>query len=86
MAKTEKCLKKILNWEKQKTKLQDEIAREKERITKLRHKLIEVEEAQRETEVSLNNLYLPFEEPVSFAVFSLSTKWKRLLNCITSHH
>lgn len=46
VAKREKCLKKILNWEKQKAKLQNEIAREKERITKLQHKLIEVVGAQ----------------------------------------
>lgn len=79
VAKREKkCLRKILNWEKQKAKLQDEIARENEKITKLQRELIEVVEAQKETEVLLNILYLAFEEPVSFTVFSKCTKLKHI--------
>lgn len=46
-----KCLKKLLAWEKQKAKLQDEIADEKEKIKELRRCLAMVEQAQKETEV-----------------------------------
>ncbi|XP_043807063.1 MND1-interacting protein 1 isoform X2 [Manihot esculenta] len=51
VAKREKkCLKKLLAWEKQKTKLQDEIAGEKEKIKELQRCLAMVEQAQKEAE------------------------------------
>ncbi|WCJ20658.1 RING/U-box superfamily protein [Euphorbia peplus] len=51
VAKREKkCLKKLLAWEKQKAKLQDEIADEKEKIKELRRCLTMVEQAQKEAE------------------------------------
>ncbi|XP_065877340.1 MND1-interacting protein 1-like [Euphorbia lathyris] len=51
VAKREKkCLKKLLAWEKQKAKLQDEIADEKEKIKELRRCLAMVEQAQKEAE------------------------------------
>ncbi|KAG8634120.1 hypothetical protein MANES_17G014100v8 [Manihot esculenta] len=51
VAKREKkCLKKLLAWEKQKTKLQDEIAGEKENIKELQRCLTMVEQAQKEAE------------------------------------
>ncbi|KAF2316325.1 hypothetical protein GH714_041666 [Hevea brasiliensis] len=51
VAKREKkCLKKLLAWEKQKTKLQDEIAGEKEKIKELQRCLAIVEQAQKEAE------------------------------------
>eukprot|EP00257_Ricinus_communis_P016815 XP_015575100.1 MND1-interacting protein 1 [Ricinus communis] len=45
-----KWLKKLLAWEKQKTKLQDEIADEKEKIKELQRCLAMVEQAQKEAE------------------------------------
>ncbi|MBA0762212.1 hypothetical protein Gotri_024752, partial [Gossypium trilobum] len=45
-----KCLKKLLAWEKQKTKLQEEIADEKEKIKELQRCLARVEQDQKETE------------------------------------
>ncbi|KAK8578911.1 hypothetical protein V6N13_142167 [Hibiscus sabdariffa] len=51
VAKREKrCLKKLLAWEKQKTKLQEEIADEKEKIKEFRRCLTQVEQDQKETE------------------------------------
>ncbi|KAJ8754421.1 hypothetical protein K2173_002872 [Erythroxylum novogranatense] len=46
-----KCLKKLLAWEKQKTKLQDEIADEKEKIKELQRCLEIVQQAQEDAEV-----------------------------------
>lgn len=51
VAKREKkCLKRLLAWEKQKSKLQDEIGKEKQKIADLQKELLEVEEAQKEAE------------------------------------
>ncbi|XP_022757534.1 MND1-interacting protein 1-like isoform X2 [Durio zibethinus] len=51
VAKREKkYLKKLLAWEKQKTKLQKEIADEKEKIRELQQSLAQVEQDQKETE------------------------------------
>ncbi|GMJ16076.1 PP2CA interacting RING finger protein 1 [Hibiscus trionum] len=51
VAKREKkCLKKLLAWEKQKTKLQEEIADEKEKIKEFQRCLAQVEQGQKETE------------------------------------
>ncbi|KAF5204635.1 Mnd1-interacting protein [Thalictrum thalictroides] len=53
VAKREKkCLKKLLAWEKQKTKLQEEIAAEKQKITQLQAQLSLIKETQKETEVN----------------------------------
>ncbi|CAN0842959.1 MND1-interacting protein 1 [Linum grandiflorum] len=46
-----KCLKRLLAWEKNKAKLQDEIADEKEKIKELQRCLSLVEQAQRDAEV-----------------------------------
>ncbi|KAJ6695867.1 RING/U-BOX SUPERFAMILY PROTEIN [Salix koriyanagi] len=52
VAKREKkCLKRLLAWEKQKTKLQAEIADEKEKIKELQRCLDKTEQAQKEAEV-----------------------------------
>ncbi|KAG6782476.1 hypothetical protein NC653_008713 [Populus alba x Populus x berolinensis] len=52
VAKREKkCLKRLLAWEKQKTKLQAEIADEKEKIKELQRCLAKIEQAQKEAEV-----------------------------------
>lgn len=52
VAKREKkCLKRLLNWEKQKVKLEEEIKRERENIEQLQHQIVQVMEAQKETEV-----------------------------------
>ncbi|GER38868.1 RING/U-box superfamily protein [Striga asiatica] len=54
VAKREKkCLKKLLAWEKQKAKVQEEIAAEKRRITELERELAQVEEDTKEAEVML---------------------------------
>ncbi|KAF3631889.1 MND1-interacting protein 1 [Capsicum annuum] len=45
-----KCLKKLGAWEKQKNKLQDNIAVEKQKISDLQQQLLEVESAQKEVE------------------------------------
>ncbi|GAA0154327.1 hypothetical protein LIER_12343 [Lithospermum erythrorhizon] len=51
VAKREKkCLKRLLAWEKQKTKLQEETGKEKQKISDLQKELLEVEEAQNEAE------------------------------------
>ncbi|XVF13599.1 hypothetical protein REPUB_Repub08aG0221500 [Reevesia pubescens] len=51
VAKREKkCLKKLLAWEKQKTKLQQEIGDEKEKIKELQRCLARVEQDQKEAE------------------------------------
>ncbi|KAJ4848019.1 hypothetical protein Tsubulata_009351 [Turnera subulata] len=51
VAKREKkCLKRLLAWEKQKAKLQDEIAAEKEKIKELNRCLSLIKQAQKETE------------------------------------
>ena len=52
VAKREKkCLKRLLAWEKQKAKLQEEIGEEKRKIVDLQQHLVRVEQAQKETEV-----------------------------------
>nr|DAD18165.1 TPA_asm: hypothetical protein HUJ06_019628 [Nelumbo nucifera] len=52
VAKREKkCLKRLLAWEKQKAKLQEEVAEEKQKIAQLQQQLTLVKESQRETEV-----------------------------------
>ncbi|KAG5248980.1 MND1-interacting protein [Salix suchowensis] len=52
VAKREKkCLKRLLAWEKQKTKLQAEIADEKEKMKELQRCLDKTEQAQKEAEV-----------------------------------
>ncbi|GFZ00836.1 RING/U-box superfamily protein [Actinidia rufa] len=52
VAKREKkCLKKLLAWEKQKTKLQEEIVAEKQKISELQQQLAQIETAQKEAEV-----------------------------------
>ncbi|XP_059645354.1 MND1-interacting protein 1-like [Cornus florida] len=51
VAKREKkCLKRLLAWEKQKTKMQEEIAAEKQKILKLQQQLVQIEESQKEAE------------------------------------
>ncbi|KAK4845162.1 hypothetical protein QYF36_001707 [Acer negundo] len=52
VAKREKkCLKRLLAWEKQKTKLQEEIAYEKEKIKELQLCLARIQQDQKETEL-----------------------------------
>ncbi|KAL9273607.1 MND1-interacting protein 1-like protein [Drosera capensis] len=52
VAKREKkCLKKLLAWEKQKTKLSEEIAAEKQKISDLQQQLVVINSAQKEAEV-----------------------------------
>lgn len=52
VAKREKkCLKRLLAWEKQKTKLQEEIGEEKRKIVDLQQQMVRVEQAQKEAEV-----------------------------------
>jgi len=52
VAKREKkCQKKLLAWEKQKRKLQEEIADEKEKIKELQQHLDRIKQAQKEVEV-----------------------------------
>jgi chromosome segregation ATPase len=59
VAKREKkCLKRLLAWEKQKTKLQAEIADEKEKIKELQRCLGKIEQAQKEAEVRYTSIYL----------------------------
>ncbi|GAB4834717.1 hypothetical protein Ancab_032980 [Ancistrocladus abbreviatus] len=51
VAKREKkCLKRLLAWEKQKTKLQGEIAAEKQKTSDLQQQLAQINSAQREAE------------------------------------
>ncbi|KAH7834063.1 hypothetical protein Vadar_012385 [Vaccinium darrowii] len=51
VAKREKkCLKRLLAWEKQKTKLQEEIAAEKQKISELQQQLVQIEAAQKDVE------------------------------------
>ncbi|KAL9242707.1 hypothetical protein vseg_016682 [Gypsophila vaccaria] len=51
VAKREKkCLKRLLAWEKQKTKLQEEIAAEKRKISLLQQELVQISAAQKEAE------------------------------------
>lgn len=58
VAKREKkCLKRLLAWEKQKTKLQAEIAEEKEKIKELQLILARIQQDQKETEVRLTLVY-----------------------------
>ncbi|PSS11620.1 MND1-interacting protein [Actinidia chinensis var. chinensis] len=52
VAKREKkCLKKLLAWEKQKTKLQEEIVAEKQKISDLQQQLAQIETTQKEAEL-----------------------------------
>lgn len=52
IAKREKkCLKRLLAWEKQKTKLHEEIDAEKQKISQLQEQLVQVEAAQNDAEV-----------------------------------
>lgn len=54
VAKREKkCLKRLLAWEKQKTKMQEDIASEKQKISELQEELAQVEAATKEAEVCL---------------------------------
>ncbi|GAB2273604.1 hypothetical protein Dimus_008391 [Dionaea muscipula] len=51
VAKREKkCLKRLLAWEKQKTKLQEEISTEKQKITHLQQHLVMINSTQKEAE------------------------------------
>lgn len=52
VAKREKkCLKKLLAWERQKAKLQEEIEDEKEKITELQQQLVRIKQTQKEFEL-----------------------------------
>ncbi|KAK4769737.1 hypothetical protein SAY87_030269 [Trapa incisa] len=52
VAKREKkCLKRLLAWEKQKTKLQEEIAEEKRKFSLLQQELVQLEQDTKEAEV-----------------------------------
>ncbi|XP_075642096.1 MND1-interacting protein 1 [Castanea sativa] len=52
VAKREKkCLKKLLAWEKQKSKLQEEIEDEKEKIKELQQQLVRIKQGQKEFEL-----------------------------------
>lgn len=52
VAKREKkCLKRLLAWEKQKSRLQEEIAEEKEKILELQQSLAKIKQEQKESEV-----------------------------------
>lgn len=52
VAKREKkCLKRLLAWEKQKAKMQEDIAAEKQKISELQRELAQVEAATKEAEV-----------------------------------
>ncbi|KAG0447213.1 hypothetical protein HPP92_028474 [Vanilla planifolia] len=46
-----KCLKKLMAWEKQKEKLQEEIAEKRKKIAQMQQQLTELQEATRHTEV-----------------------------------
>lgn len=51
VAKREKkCLKRLLAWEKQKTKLQEEIAAEKQKVADLQQQVVQIHAAQKEAE------------------------------------
>ncbi|RZC69332.1 hypothetical protein C5167_032420 [Papaver somniferum] len=53
VAKREKkCLKRLLAWEKQKAKLQEEVVEEKKKIFQLQRQLVRIKETQKETEVN----------------------------------
>jgi chromosome segregation ATPase len=79
VAKREKkCLKRLLAWEKQKTKLQAEIADEKEKIKELQQCLANIEHAQKEAEVccipkSTTHIHgqTPLRFPATYLVFML---------------
>lgn len=54
VAKREKkCLKRLLAWEKQKGKLQEEIGEEKEKISELQQQLARIKQDQKEAEVKV---------------------------------
>lgn len=55
VAKREKkCLKRLLAWEKQKMKMQEEIAAEKQKISDLQQQFLQIIAAQKEAEVCLH--------------------------------
>lgn len=57
VAKREKkCLKRLLAWEKQKTKMQEEIAAEKQKISELQQELALVEAGTKEAEVRFTQM------------------------------
>lgn len=57
VAKREKkCLKRLLVWEKQRQKLQEDVAEERRKIEELQRQLNEVRDAQKEAEVSRTSL------------------------------
>lgn len=76
VAKREKkCLKKLLAWEKQKAKLQQEISNEKEKISETQEVLAQIRQCQKEAEVFSLSLiiYLYFdrkERKHGFAAFA----------------
>ncbi|XP_062073668.1 MND1-interacting protein 1 isoform X2 [Humulus lupulus] len=49
--KEKKCLKRLLAWEKQKSKLQEDIKNEKEKILEVQQTLSRIKQSQRETEL-----------------------------------
>ncbi|KAJ8435347.1 hypothetical protein Cgig2_024334 [Carnegiea gigantea] len=58
VAKREKkCLKRLLAWEKQKTKLQEEIAAEKQKVADLQQQVVQIHAAQKEAEVCQYTLF-----------------------------
>ncbi|KAK9120692.1 hypothetical protein Syun_018309 [Stephania yunnanensis] len=66
VAKREKkCLKRLLAWEKQKAKLQEEVAQEKQKIAQLQRQLVLVKESHKETEVSWRQEIKVKEEAIS---------------------
>ncbi|XP_020205897.1 MND1-interacting protein 1 isoform X2 [Cajanus cajan] len=78
VAKREKkCLKKLLAWEKQKAKLQQEISDEKERISKTQEILVQIRQGQKEAESEVIDwTYIPCQnksntlQPQSVAQFA----------------
>ncbi|KAE9606844.1 hypothetical protein Lal_00025951 [Lupinus albus] len=66
VAKREKrCLKKLLAWEKQKAKLQQEISDEKQKISEIQEELAQIKKCQKEAEVKLGEELKAKEEALA---------------------
>lgn len=82
VAKREKkCQKKLLAWEKQKRKLQEEIADEKEKIKELQQRVDRIKQAQKEVEVLRILIYL-----IYLSIFVYLSKKKKNLSIFVRAH
>lgn len=76
-----KCLKKLVAWEKQKEKMQEEIAENRKKIVQVQQQLAELQEATKQTEIKWRQEVKDREEALSVLEEERRTKDAAEANC-----